>query len=110
MSDSHWCEEKRDGEIEVTTDTGDIDGAIKKNMAVQFYVLSSRAEFFLHNKDSDRKYWITERNGDRIGMVTPLFRPSHRLPTVAMDYIAFMWKDRHGDFYRPGIGPIGEST
>lgn len=42
--------------------------------------------------------WYTERNGDSIGMVCPEGTPLEKLPSSAMDYIAFEWIKPEDDF------------
>lgn len=42
--------------------------------------------------------WYTERNGDPIGMVCPEGTPHEKLPSVAMEYLAFEWIKPEDDF------------
>lgn len=95
----YWAEEPREGEINVFAGPKEEWAAhLAAGEAVQFYAGYVGLKGWCANEFPQADVWYTERNGDGIGMLVPHGMDTLRLPTVALDYMAFEWIDPDKDF------------
>lgn len=95
----YWAErENREGEIHVVC-RGNFHEALAKGSAVQFYEMNYMTAVARLSKEyPEADLWYTERNGDPITMLVPKGTDTNKLPSVAMDYLAFEWIKHDSEF------------
>lgn len=99
MTEGYWAERPRGGEIQVFVGPYDEWTAhLEAGEAVQFYASYVGLKARFAESHPMAEVWYTERNGDPIAMLVPRGTEPSRLPSVALDYIAFEWIDPDNDF------------